>query len=94
MPCGSPCGLFVGLSQVELDALRVSALAAITSGRRTSLSGGQKSGSKEWKMDPQQMLIEIRYAERQAGTIPARVSKTYFDSANPPCPANVPNEQV
>ncbi len=84
---GSPSGIFVGLSQVELDALRTSALAGITSGRRTSLSGGQKSGSKEWKMDPQQMLLEIQYAERAAGTIPARVTKTYMNT-------NVPNEQV
>lgn len=45
-------------------------------------------------MDPQQMLLEIQYAQRQAGVIPARVTKTYMDTANPPCPANVPNEQV
>lgn len=90
----SPTGIFVGLSQVELDALRVSALAGITSGRRTSLSGGQKSGSKEWQMMPQQVLLEVIYAERKARSRPARVTKTYMDTAYPPCPANVPNEQV
>lgn len=72
MPC-SPCGIFVGYEQSVLDGLKANALAAITGGRRTSLSGGAKSGSKEWKMDPQQMLVEIRYAEQQSGTLPPRV---------------------
>ncbi len=74
MAC-SPCGIFVGYDQSVLDELKANALLAITSGRRTSLSGGAKSGSKEWKMDPQQMLVEIRYAEQQNGTLQARAQK-------------------
>lgn len=45
-------------------------------------------------MDPKQMLVEIKYAMRQKRIIPARVTKTYMNTAWPPCPANVPNEQV
>ncbi len=90
----SPSGIFLGLSQTELDALRASALSGITNGRRTSMSGGQKSGSKEWQMMPQQVLLEVIYAERQAGSRAARVTKTYMNTAYPPCPATVPNEQV
>lgn len=90
----SPSGIFVGLSQTELDALRASAISGITSGRRTSLSGGQKSGSKEWQMIPQQVLLEVIYAERASAVRAARVAKVYDDFVNPPCPANVVNEQV
>lgn len=75
MPCGCPTGILVGLPQAELDELRANALSGITGGRRTSLSGGAKSGSKEWQMSPQDMLVEIRYAEQQNGTLPARAQK-------------------
>lgn len=68
-------GIFVGLPQSELDALRASALAAITGGRRTSLSGGQKSGTKEWQMSPQDVLGEVKFAEQQNGTRAPRAQK-------------------
>jgi len=82
----SPSGIFVGLSQVELDALRVTALAATTGGQRTSLSGGQKSGSKEYQMSPQQVLMEIIYAERQSGARAPRVDRTVMNTAYPAFP--------
>lgn len=90
----SPSGIFVGLSAPELAEIKASAISGITNGRRTSISGGAKSGSKEWQMKPQEILMEVKYAEQQSGAIPARVTKTYGDYANPPCPATVPNEQV
>lgn len=90
----SPSGIYTQLTDAELAVLRADALAAMTSGRRTSLSGGQKSGTKQWQMTPQDMLLEIQYALRQRGALPARVTKTYMDTVNPPCPAQVLNEQV
>lgn len=61
-------GIFVGLPQTELDALRASAIAAATGGQRTALSGGQKSGSKQYPFSPQEILGEVKYAEQQNGT--------------------------
>lgn len=90
----SPSGIFTTLSADELAELKANALAAITGGRRTSISGGAKSGSKEWQMKPQEILAEVKYAEQQLGLIPARVTKTYGDFWQPPFPNNVPNEQV
>lgn len=75
MPCAcSPTGIYVGYTSVALDALEVGALARINSGSRTSLSGGAKSGSKEW-VDPNQVLVEVRYARQQNGSLPARAQK-------------------
>jgi len=87
-------GIFSSLTADELAALKANALAAITSGRRTSISGGAKSGSKEWQMSPMEILREVKYAEQKLGLIPQRVAKTYMDTVNPPCPAIVVNEQV
>lgn len=91
---GSPSGIYVGLSQTQLDALRASALDGSINGRRIALSGGQKSGTKNYPETPHDILLEVIYAERRAGVRAARVTKTYMDTANPPCPANVPEEQV
>lgn len=82
------------MSQSELLEIRASAKAAITSGRRTSISGGAKSGSKEYPGDPYRDLMEVNYALARLGVVSARVTKTYNDFANIPCPATVPNEQV
>ncbi len=91
---GSPSGIFTLLTVDELAAMRASAISQIQSGRRTSLSGGAKSGSKEWPSDPFAILAEVKYAEQQLGIIPARVTKTYMNTAYPPQPVTVPNEQV
>lgn len=77
MPSYSPLGLFTGLTQSELNELRASALSRITSGERTAMSGGQKSGSKAWQMSPQEVLAEVNYAEQQSGVRTSRVSKVY-----------------
>lgn len=66
----SPSGIFVGLTQSELDDLRTSAIARIQSGERTGLSGGGKSGQKNWQMSPQDVLFEINYAEKMLGNTP------------------------
>ncbi len=58
-----PRGIFSGLSQVELDALRVVALDQITTGRFTNLSGAMKSSTREYPMSPQDILSEITFAE-------------------------------
>lgn len=90
----SPSGIFTSLSASELTELKANAIAAITGGRRTSISGGAKSGSKEWQMTPQEILREVKYAQQQLGILPARVTKTYGDfSGTAPFPL-VANEQV
>lgn len=92
--CGSPSGLFITLSASELAEMRANALAAITSGRRVSLSGGAKSGTKAFDMDPQQMLMEVNYAMRKLGLVTQRVTKTYGEFVGQvPFPL-VANEQV
>lgn len=90
----SPSGIFTQLTDEEIATIRASALSAISSGRRTSLSGGAKSGSKEWPSDPFEILAEVKYALQQRGALPARVTKTYgsFTGA-PPFPL-VAGEQV
>lgn len=72
----SPLGIFVGLSQSELDALRSAAISAFTNGQRISISGGQKSGTKRWQ-DPKETLAEVVYAEQQNGTRAPRAQKVY-----------------
>lgn len=90
----SPRGVFTLLSVDELAAMRASAISQIQSGRRTSLSGGAKSGSKEWPSDPFEILAEVKYAEQKLGIIPARVTKTYGEFVgDAPFPI-VANEQV
>lgn len=90
----SPTGIFTGLSQSELDDLRSSALDGITSGRRTSLSGGGKSGSKEWQMTPQEVLREVVYAKQQSGARAGRVSRVYQDFTGRSGENPVVNQQV
>ena len=60
----------MGLTQTELDTFRSDAIARITNGERTSMSGGAKSGSKAWQMSPQDILFEVKYAEQMAGSTP------------------------
>lgn len=75
MPCSSPSGAFIGLTVQELLELRANALLGIENGRRTSISGGAKSGSKQWDIAPDKMLIEVNYALRKLGAMPARPQK-------------------
>lgn len=74
-----PAGIFVGLTQVELDALRVVALDRIANGSFTSLSGAGKSSGLEYQLSPTDMLREIRYAEQMArGGRPQKVQNRLF----------------
>lgn len=73
----SPRGIYVGLSQSQLNELRTSAIARINSGERTAMSGGQKSGSKAWQLSPQDSLAEVIFAEQQSGARTGRTSKVY-----------------
>lgn len=84
---GSPTGVFTLLTPEELATMRASALSAISGGRRTSLSGGQKSGSKDWPTDPFDILAEVKYAMQKNGSLPPPVSSTvsnYAYEAVPP----------
>jgi len=56
----SPTRIFKGLSLEELNALKATALARITSGDFTSLSGGGHSSSKAFAMSPQDILDEVQ----------------------------------
>ena len=71
----SPLGIFINLTAAERLALRTSAIERMTSGERTSLSGGGKSGSKAWQMSPQDTLFELDYAAMINGETPARAQK-------------------
>lgn len=71
----SPSGIFVGLSTQELAELKASALRAITSGQWTSITGGQKTGSKQYQMRPQDVLEEVKFAEQSAGIGRPRAQK-------------------
>ncbi len=70
----SPTGIFINLTQAQRDALQTAAIDRITSGERTSLSGGGKSGSRQWQMSPQDTLFEINYANMIVNG-PARAQK-------------------
>lgn len=83
----SPQGLFISMTQAERDALRVATLARITSGERTSLSGGGKSGSKAWPMTPQDTLFELNYADQIASGVP-RAQKVVQVLNGQYCPTN------
>ncbi len=67
---GSPVGLFISLTQAQRDAYRAIALDAIFSGQRISLSGGAKSGTKQFQMSPQDALFELNYADKIASGVP------------------------
>lgn len=71
----SPTGIFIYFSAAERAALRLSAIERLTSGERTSLSGGGKSGSKAWQMSPQDVLAELLYAAQINGEVPRRAQK-------------------
>lgn len=57
-------GIFIGLSESELLAIRAKAVALITEGKTTmSYSAGDGSSfSKSFAMPPQDMLAEARHA--------------------------------
>jgi uncharacterized protein with von Willebrand factor type A (vWA) domain len=57
-------GIFIGLSESELLAIRTKAVALITEGKTTmSYSPGDGSSfSKQFSMPPKEVLMEVRHA--------------------------------
>ena len=56
-------GLFIGLEEGELLAIRKAAIAGITKGLNiVSYSDSGSSVSKQWAMPPREMLDEASYA--------------------------------
>lgn len=66
----SPTGIFISLTQAQRDTIKAAAIERLTSGERTSLSGGGKSGSRQWQMSPQETLFEIDYANLIVSGVP------------------------
>lgn len=71
----SPSGILVGLTAVELQAIRADALSGVVSGRFTQLNGAAKGSTRQFDMTPQMMLQEANYALGQLG---------YTDFSGPP----------
>lgn len=78
MACSSPRRIFRNLTAVQLQTLIDNALDRIANGDRTSVSGGGKSGSKNWAMSPEDILFEAN-AELAIINGTAKPSRTYFD---------------
>lgn len=56
-------GIFIGLTECELLAIRTKAVEAITKGLNLlSYSDSGSSASKAWAMPPKEMLAEAQYA--------------------------------
>jgi len=56
-------GLFIGLTEDELLAIRAKAVSAITAGLNVvSYSDSGSSVSKQWALPPKDMLAEANYA--------------------------------
>ena len=58
-----PVGIFIGLSQPDLDALRANALARV-GGQVISVSEAGQSYAQSSGMDPKEVLREVQYAEK------------------------------
>lgn len=56
-------GIFIGLTECELLAIRTKAVEAITEGKNLmSYSDSGSSASKSWAMQPKEMLAEASFA--------------------------------
>lgn len=75
---GSPRRIFKGQTAVQLAAIIATALDRIANGDRTSVSGGGKSGSRNWPMPPDEVLFEAQW-ELSVLNGTQRPSRTYFD---------------
>lgn len=78
-----PRGIFNGFSQAVLDEMRAAAVARITGGDFTSLSGAMKSSTRQWAMAPQDILEEIAFTEALASGQP-RATRVYSDLRTQP----------
>ena len=80
-------GIFIGLTEDQLLAIRDKAVSAITQGLvMTSYSDSGSSASKQWAMPPKEMLSEAQYAlgildpEQYPGSVRSTVLKTNWNN--------------
>lgn len=80
-------GIFIGLTEDQLLAIRDKAVAAITQGlNMTSYSDSGSSASKQWAMPPKEMLAEAQYAlgvqfpDDYPGSVRSTVVKTNWNN--------------
>lgn len=80
-------GIFIGLTEDQLLAIRDKAVSAITQGlNMTSYSDSGSSASKQWAMQPKEMLAEAQYAlgildpQQYAGSVRNTVVRTNWNN--------------
>ena len=80
-------GIFIGLTECELLAIRTKAVDAITAGLvLTSYSDSGSSAGKTWAMQPKEMLAEAQYAlgildpQQYPGSVRMTVGRTNWNN--------------
>ena len=80
-------GIFIGLTEDQLLAIRDKAVTAITQGlNMTSYSDSGSSASKAWAMPPKEMLSEAQYAlgildpQQYSGSVRMTVGRTNWNN--------------
>ena len=80
-------GIFIGLTECELLAIRTKAVEAITEGKNLmSYSDSGSSASKSWAMQPKEMLAEAQYAlgildpQQYPGSVRMTVGRTNWNN--------------
>ena len=80
-------GIFIGLTECELLAIRTKAVEAITQGLvLTSYSDSGSSAGKQWAMPPKEMLAEAQYAlgildpQQYPGSVRTKVIAVRWDN--------------
>ena len=80
-------GIFIGLTEDQLLAIRSKAVEAITQGlNMTSYSDSGSSASKTWAMQPKEMLSEAQYAlgildpQQYSGSVRMTVGRTNWNN--------------
>ena len=80
-------GIFIGLEECQLLAIRTKAVDAITQGLvLTSYSDSGSSAGKSWAMQPKEMLAEAQYAlgildpQQHPGSVRMTVGRTNWNN--------------
>lgn len=80
-------GIFIGLTECELLAIRTKAVAMITEGKTLmSYSDSGSSASKQFAMPPKEMLAEAQYAlglldpQQYSGAVRSTVVRTNWNN--------------
>ena len=80
-------GIFIGLEECQLLAIRTKAVDAITQGLvLTSYSDSGSSAGKSWAMQPKEMLAEAQYAlgildpQQYPGSVRMTVGRTNWNN--------------